>query len=344
MTEKELKKKVEVIRLSQERLITVANAEWYSLFKDEIRNSIAIEGVFANKQELAEVLEHNKKTDKQKAASILGYYESATSMYEYANNQWKENEFILRMADVKQIHTILMRYEKDIGSYIGEIGEFRRTTAEVTLLTFMPCDHFYLRPAMELMILWVNSQISRKRISPIVLAAIAHVWFETIHPFRDGNGRVGRILLNYILIGCGYLNISIKGWSKKDRDFYYDALESSDDCFEGLIRQIENNKKITLADVGKIVRSDSCVSLERIICMQLEETIKRFQKIKKPLGVNSEAIVPLRDLADLYDYSQDYLRNLINRGHLKAHKKGKLWYVKVKDMLDYISLHSAEKE
>ena len=152
MTEKELKKKVEVIRLSQERLITVANAEWYSLFKDEIRNSIAIEGVFANKQELAEVLEHNKKTDTQKAASILGYYESATSMYEYANNQWKENEFILRMADVKQIHTILMCYEKDIGSYIGEIGEFRRTTAEVTLSMFMPCDHFYLRPAMELMI------------------------------------------------------------------------------------------------------------------------------------------------------------------------------------------------
>ena len=53
-------------------------------------------------------------------------------MYEYANNQHKEKEFILRMADVKQIHTILMRYEKDIGLYIGEIGEFRRTTAEVT--------------------------------------------------------------------------------------------------------------------------------------------------------------------------------------------------------------------
>ncbi|MFC1510662.1 Fic family protein [Candidatus Omnitrophota bacterium] len=343
MNEKQIKRQVEVIRLSQERLITVANAEWYSLFKDEIRNSIAIEGVFANKQELAEVLEHNKKTDKQKAAAILGYYDAATSMYEYANNQWKEKEFMLRMADVKQIHTILMRYEKDNGTYIGEIGEFRRTTAEVTSSTFTPCDHFCLRPAMELMISWVNSQIGKNRISPLALAAIAHVWFETIHPFRDGNGRVGRILLNYILIGCGYLNISIKGWSKKNRDIYYDALESSDDCFEGLIRQIENNKKITLAEAGELVHSDSCVSLEKIICTQLEETIKRFQKIKKPLEVNSQAIVPLRDLADLYDYSQDYLRNLINRGHLKAHKKGKLWYVKVKDMMDYINSHSVQQ-
>lgn len=81
------------------------NKEWHSLFKDEIRNSIAVGGVYGHRQELIDVLEHNKRTDERKAASILGYFESASAMYEYAANQYKENEFSLRMADIKQIHS-----------------------------------------------------------------------------------------------------------------------------------------------------------------------------------------------------------------------------------------------
>jgi len=40
----------------------------------------------------------------------------------------------------------------------------------------------------------------------------------------------------------------------------------------------------------------------------------------------------------MYDYSQDYLRNLINRGQLKAFKKEKLWYVRVEDLTGYINI------
>ena len=64
------KKEIGSLRSRFENLINVTNAEWYSLFKDEIRNSIAIEGVFANRQELLDVLENNKRTNKQKAAAI----------------------------------------------------------------------------------------------------------------------------------------------------------------------------------------------------------------------------------------------------------------------------------
>ena len=337
MTEKILRNKIKALRLRNEQLPTVSNTEWYSLFKDEIRNSIAIEGVFTNRQDLADVLDNNKRTNKQKAAAILGYFESAGTMYEYANNQFKENEFALRMADIKQIHTILMRYEKEIGIYIGEVGEFRKTTAEVTQSTFTPCDHFYLREVMELFVDWVNSRLKKKSVSPVGLAAQAHAWFETIHPFTDGNGRVGRILLNYILVGCGLLNVAIKGASPKDRDAYYDLLEQSDDYFEKLIRQVEHGQKIKLGDIDNKVILKSCTPLQDMLEALLEDVVSKLEKSQKPIQANAEAIIPLRDLAELYNYSQDYLRNLINRGQLKARKKGKLWYVKVKDMAAYVS-------
>jgi Fic family protein len=331
-----LRREVETLKARFGNLINVSNAEWYSLFKDEIRNSIAIEGVFANRQELLDVLENNKRTDKQKAASILGYFEAASAMYEYANNQFKENEFELRMADIKQIHTLLMRYEKNSGTYIGEIGDFRKNNIQVAHATFKPVDVFYIRPAMQLFIKWFNESVKKRSYDEVTLAAMAHVWFETIHPFSDGNGRAGRILLSYILIGQGLLNVAIKGISKQERGQYYDCLEKADACFESVHQQLENGKKIGILDVNKQIKNEAFGSFVDMIAGLMKDAVGRL-KGGRLTNMSQEAVLPLRDLARVYDYSQDYLRNLINRGHLKARKKGKLWYVRVQDLVEYMN-------
>ena len=335
----DFKQEIQQLRTRFGNLINVTNAEWYSLFKDEIRNSIAIEGVFANRQELLDVLEHNKRTDKQKAATILGYYEAASAMYEYANNQFKENEFVLRMADIKQIHTLLMRYEKDLGTYIGQIGDFRKNDIQVAQANFKPIDMFHVRQAMELLIKWFNESSKKKIYDEVILAAMTHVWFETIHPFSDGNGRVGRILLSYILIGQGLVNVAIKGISKQEREQYYNVLEKSDRCFNEIHREIEKNKKFTPADINKAIKKEEFVPFTQMISGLLREAVSRLEG-GKLTNLNQEAVLPLRQLARVYDYSQDYLRNLINRGQLKAHKKGKLWYVRVHDLAAYINVVS----
>jgi len=331
-----LKQDVQKLRDRFANFINVTNAEWYSLFKDEIRNSIAIEGVFANRQELLDVLEHNKRTNKQKAAAILGYFEAASAMYEYAYNQFKENEFVLRMADIKQIHTLLMRYEKDLGTYIGPVGDFRKNDIQVAQATFKPINMFYVREAMELLIKWFNESSKKKIYDDVTLAAMTHVWFETIHPFSDGNGRVGRILLSYILIGQGLVNVAIKGISKQERGQYYNVLERADRCFNETHRLIEKNKKFTPADINKIIKKEAFVPFIQMISGLLKEAIDRLEG-GRLTNLNKEAILPLRDLAKMYDYSKDYLRNLINRGQLKAHKKGKLWYVRVHDLAEHVN-------
>jgi Fic family protein len=337
----QIKQELKKLQKNYGRLIHVSNKEWYSLFKDEIRNSIAIEGVFTNRNDLIDVLEKNKRTNKEKSAAILGYFESASAVYEYAFNQYSEKEFTLRMSDIKQIHTMLMRYEKDMGTYEGALGEFRKETVAVTYSTFTPINEFLVRNAMELLIKWVSYHLKKNTYSPSRLAAMAHVWFESIHPFRDGNGRVGRILLSYLLIGSGLINIAIKGVSKEDRQHYYETLEKADDDFEKIHREIEKGKTFTVNDVDNMIVQDRFDVLENIIMVRLNDSLNQLKNVKRE-HIDKEALLPLSDLGRIYDYSPDYLRNLINRGKLRARKKGKTWYVRVQDFVNYIEAFDAQ--
>lgn len=69
---------------------------------------------------------------------------------------------------------------------------------------------------------------------PFELAAMFHYRFEMIHPFTDGNGRVGREVFNYLLTRTGYPRLLFLG---KDRDRYIDALKKGNsDDFAGMVR------------------------------------------------------------------------------------------------------------
>lgn len=327
----DLKNEFERLRKQKIPFIAVSNSEWYSLFRDEIRNSIAIEGIFTNRNELLDVLEHYKRTDSLKTAAILGYFESASSVYEYANNLLKVNEFKLRLADIKQIHSLLMRYEKQIGTFQGTLGDFRKGDIEVTESRFKPIKAPFLEHVMRLFVKWINEKLEDADYDKLRLAAISHALFETIHPFRDGNGRVGRILLSFILIGCGYVNIAIKGTNKEDRNKYYEALEIADDQCDFLLRAIESGKKVTTNDVDRFLDKSNISLLSKIIEDRLMDAYDRL-KNEVTLKYDQDALLPLRDVAKFFHYSQDYLRNLINSGKLTAQRSGKLWYVRVRDM------------
>ncbi len=330
-----LKNDIEDLRKKNVNLIAVSNSEWYSLFKDEIRNSIAIEGIFTNRNDLLQVLQNNKRTTNQKSAAILGYFEAASSVYEYANNLYKEKEFIIRIADIKQIHTMLMRYEKQIGSYLGHLGDYRKENVEVLNSTFTPLNFLYIPKTMIIFFNWINKSISNSPYDKIKLAALSHLLFETIHPFRDGNGRVGRIFLSFILIGSGYLNIAIKGTNKNDRDKYYKAMEQGDEYFELLLRKIEDGNNISLSDIDNFAKKTDSSLLEKIIEDRLKDSAERLKQ-SKFVELNVDAEVSLREASKFYNYSQDYLRNLINKDKLQARKKGKLWFIKISDIDNYI--------
>jgi Fic family protein len=76
---------------------------------------------------------------------------------------------------------------------------------------------------MNKLIEWYN--INKNKIHPIILASEFHAKFEQIHPFEDGNGRVGRILINAILIEHNYPPLIVR---KTMRLSYFNALEAFD--------------------------------------------------------------------------------------------------------------------
>lgn len=95
----------------------------------------------------------------------------------------------------------------------------------------------YLAPPYEVLTKQMNElldYINSSEDDPYIKSAIAHIWFVTIHPYDDGNGRIARTLANYVLskeLGLDYKYYSLSTAIKKDRKGYYDILEKSQNLF-----------------------------------------------------------------------------------------------------------------
>lgn len=78
---------------------------------------------------------------------------------------------------------------------------------------------------MKDLVEWYNAEERKAELSPIELGAVFHYRYIRIHPFEDGNGRIARLLLNYILTRHGYPMVVVKS---KDKDAYLTALNRCD--------------------------------------------------------------------------------------------------------------------
>lgn len=128
---------------------------------------------------------------------------------------------MLNEMTIKEIHNIAMSRLMPEGE---REGAYRQCNVRIAGSSHIPPP--YWRVSMEMHDLGTFlRRVSAGAYSnegPIVLAAKVHVWFEQIHPFADGNGRVGRALMNMVLLWHGYPPCTIRVW---DRDEYIKALE-----------------------------------------------------------------------------------------------------------------------
>ena len=114
---------------------------------------------------------------------------------------------------VKDLHAILTE-----NIIVG--GIYRNEEVRISGAGFTPPagNEMY----MQIKNFYEDLKIKEKELNPIELAAWTHAEFVRIHPFVDGNGRTGRLIMNYQLLKSGYLPVSI---AKENRLDYYNALE-----------------------------------------------------------------------------------------------------------------------
>jgi Fic family protein len=126
---------------------------------------------------------------------------------------------------IRNIHSLVLK-----GIDEGEAGRYRQENVVIAGASTTPPDFLHLPAEMAGLIDW-HTQAGP--MDPVARAAELHTRFVKIHPFADGNGRTGRLLLNFELMKFGYPPAVIR---KEDRLAYYDALDEA--CVSGDYRAI----------------------------------------------------------------------------------------------------------
>lgn len=130
---------------------------------------------------------------------------------------------------VRSMHGILMQ---DAPAAVGH-GRYRDIQAwigsgRIEDATFVPAPPSHIATCMQeleaSMLQYAPRDEEPWALSPVAQIAIAHAQFETIHPFADGNGRTGRLLMPIMLAAEGYPPLYLSGSLLRHRRAYYDAL------------------------------------------------------------------------------------------------------------------------
>ncbi len=101
-------------------------------------------------------------------------------------------------------------------------GKIRKYQVAISGSKFTPPSPVEVCPMLREFFEWHNK--SKNKLHPVELAAVSHLKFVTIHPFGDGNGRVSRLIINFILSKKDYPMMDIQ---YEGRNSYYNSLERS---------------------------------------------------------------------------------------------------------------------
>jgi len=128
---------------------------------------------------------------------------------------------------IQDLHRMLMDGVEDYRDPPGELRTIQNWIGSGNIYDarLVPPPPDRVGPCLEDLIRLLNDQPEGvAELSIVVRLAIAHAQFEAIHPFRDGNGRVGRLLLPIMLAAENYPPVYLAGYLKSNQRSYYNAL------------------------------------------------------------------------------------------------------------------------
>lgn len=131
------------------------------------------------------------------------------------------------------------------------------------------------RSRTQQMLAWINSKDSR-RLHPVLAGGIAHHWLVSIHPFTDGNGRLGRALEAWLFCSRGFDTnhiFALAEYYERDRQTYYDKIQQA--------RDLDGDLTYWLEYVAQGVLETLRSTQKRILSLQITTTAPRLVLTKR---------------------------------------------------------------
>jgi Fic family protein len=277
---KQLKKEFEELKSGKESLLVIIDeAELPEL----VYNSNAIENSTLTLQETDKIL-----LELEVARNI-----SVRELFE-AKNLARVTEYIRNKPEIKlDKETILLLHKMLIGAIDDSIaGRFRGPNEFVRVGTHIASAPEHIEQLLDNLLADYESSHDRyflERISRF------HLEFERIHPFVDGNGRIGRVLINLQLMLHGYPSAIIR--NKGKRDYYYPAFKEYQD-------------------------DQSTDIFDRLLSLALMESLN-----KRLTYLRGQEIIKLTDYAQKSGESANTLLNAARRQTIPAFREKGVWKI-----------------
>jgi Fic family protein len=199
------------------------------LSRREALSSSAIEGTNSTLDELLNVEEHEDGTAVSDATAQVRDY--ATILEALVPRAAAQGPAVFDVALVRDLHRTVMQSDS---SYPDKPGVLRKQVVwiggggHIANSTFNPPPPAEIAATLAQSIRYLRCEgMETVNQHLVTRMAIAHAHFEAVHPFRDGNGRVGRLLLPLMMAADGQTPLYLSPYIEAHKDAYYDALKAA---------------------------------------------------------------------------------------------------------------------
>ena len=278
-----------------------------------------------------------------------------------------DKERPLTEAFVRKLHETLLREDYTVyktlkdgtqTSYVVHAGVYKTRPNSVITATGERFEYASPEETPALMtslVKWYNDAVEEGNMSILELASLFHYRYIRIHPFEDGNGRIARLLVNFILLRGGYPMIIVRS---NDKDNYLNALNSSDinvglipsDGANAELEQIQPfteymqmciERALTIrikAAKGENIEEDD--DIKKRVAIIRKQTLNK--KIKKSTPGVRECFIAFYDLCKILEESLSELKSMFDSFSV-SYERPKL-VEKESSITDIISLKPRPKE
>lgn len=219
----------------------------------------------------------------------------------------QKEEFPMSLRLLREIHGILMQQVRG-GKPALTPGEFRTSQnwvggSNLANARYIPPPPYEMQASLDNLEKYLHAEDD----TPVLVrCALIHYQFETIHPFNDGNGRLGRLLITFYLVWRGVLNepmLYLSAYLKAHQQEYYDRLQQvrTDGNFEAWVKfflegivtvsaQVVNTTKaiqqLERRDIDRVLESNAGHAGVLLLRHLMKQPVVRVQEIEKALKIS----------------------------------------------------------